>query len=56
MRGGYRLSPQPILSGLTTPGHEGGGDFNAGGAIRAARRVPGPVLVSSVIWLSAILR
>ena len=57
MRGGYRLKPQPILAGLTThPGMKAVVAFNAGVAIYAARRVPGLILVSSAVWLGAILR
>ena len=57
MRGGYRLSPQPILAGLTThPVMKAVVAFNAGAAIYAARMVHGLVLVSSAVWLGAILR
>lgn len=57
MRGGYRLKPQPILAGLTThPGMKAVVAFNAGVAIYAARMVPGLILVSSAVWLGAILR
>ena len=39
MRGGYRLSPQPILAGLTThPVMKAVVAFNAGGAIYAEQR------------------